>query len=386
MTFVCWLVKGSSCFSQGPPKKGKEHMKAKAAVLTAIRQPFVIREYDLLPVLPGQARLKLIASGICGTDRHIHEGKLPSSLPAIIGHEFIGQVEEINAAGSKTDLKAGDKAIVYIACPCGQCRLCQETDTANCVQMGVTNAGDPDKAPHFHGGFAEYNYSPLANLVKIPAGLDPFLTAVFACAGPTVLHAAKLAEKANIQLDQARIAVVQGLGPVGMFSLLYLKSLGIGQIIVISSRTDQTRAGLARQLGANHVFALDETKPAQISEFVHSLADGIGADLVIEASGNPQAIPQGLALLRNRGTYLVPGQYSDSGTVAIEPEQITFKALRIIGSSQYDLADLAQYLAFLTTNKAQHDLIRALATSYPVSKINQAFAEQRQNNKTLLVP
>jgi threonine dehydrogenase-like Zn-dependent dehydrogenase len=361
-------------------------MKAKAAVLTGVNQPFAIREYDLVPAPAGLARLKLIASGICGTDQHIQQGKIPSQLPALIGHEFVGQVEEINLAGKKTGVRPGDNVIVYIACPCGKCRLCQDGDEANCVNMTVTNAGDPGQAPHFYGGFAEYNYSPLENLVVIPAGLDPYLTAVFACAGPTTLHAAKLAHKANIRLDQARIAVVQGLGPVGMFSLLYLQSLGIEHIIAISGRSDAARAELTKKLGATKVFALDRTGPDQINAYVRSLADGIGADLVIEASGNPQAVPQGLALLRNRGTYLVPGQYSNSGDVAIAPQQITFNALRVIGSSQYDLADIDQYLVFLQENPDLHDLIRSLAKSYPVSAINQAFAEQKDNIKTLLVP
>ncbi len=361
-------------------------MKAKAAVLTGVKQPFEIREYELVPVPPGQARLKLIASGICGTDQHIQQGKIPSQLPALIGHEFIGQVEEINPGNIKTDLKPGDHVIVYIACPCGHCRLCQSGDAANCVNMTVSNAGDPDQPPHFYGGFAEYNYSPLANLVAIPAGLDPFLTAIFACAGPTTLHAAKLAQRANIDLAQSKIAVVQGLGPVGMFSLLFLKSLGIEHIIAISGRFDQARAQLVRQLGASEVFALEKTEPAQINAYIRSLTDGIGADLVIEASGNPQALAQGLTFLRNRGSYLVPGQYSNSGDIAIAPQLITFNALRVIGSSQYDLADIDQYLAFLQDNPHLHEKILGLAKSYPVSGINQAFAEQGQNVKTLLVP
>ena len=117
------------------------------------------------------------------------------------------------------------------------------------------------------------------------------------------------------------------------------------------------------------------------------MSKGVGADLVLEASGNPRAIPQGMELLRNRGFYLVPGQYSDSGEVAIKPQLITFNALRIIGSSQYSMCDVEAYIDFMLRHPERHEQIRSLAASYRVEDINQAFPDVRagKNIKTLLV-
>src|ERR1035437_9951860 len=187
--------------------------KAKAAVLVGVNMPFEVEEYELTAPPIGMAKMKLIASGICGTDIHIQQGLIPISLPTIIGHEFVGRVEDLSLEDSREyDIHTGDNVIVDIACTCNECLLCKEGDDANCINLSVTNGGNPDVAPHFHGGYGEYNYSPVKNLVKIPLELDPKMTCVFACAGPTALHAFRLADHANCHIEKANVAVVQGIG------------------------------------------------------------------------------------------------------------------------------------------------------------------------------
>ena len=112
------------------------------------------------------------------------------------------------------------------------------------------------------------------------------------------------------------------------------------------------------------------------------------ADLVFESSGNPRAVPQGLGMLRNRGVYLIPGQYSNSGAVEIEPQKITFNALHLIGSSQYAVEDVKAYLQFLQNNPQLYAAIDRLHTDYSVPQINEAFqaVQAGKNIKTLLVP
>jgi Threonine dehydrogenase and related Zn-dependent dehydrogenases len=362
---------------------------AKAAVMTGVNEPFSIKEYKLTPPSAGMAKLKLIASGICGTDIHIHRGKIAIHTPVIIGHEFIGEVEELSAADSeKFGISVGDHAIVDIACPCGECTLCREGDDANCVNMGVTNDGDPLVPPHFYGGYGEYNYSPVQNLIKIPAGLDPVMTCVFACAGPTTLHAFSLADHANCKLEKSGTAVVQGLGPVGCFAVLYLASLGIRNIIAITIRDNPEREALAKKLGATAVYSLNRDGADEINRRVAVLGGGLGADIVFEASGNPKAVAQGIELLRNRGVYLIPGQYSNSGTAEISPQLITFKALHIIGSSQYSMCDVKNYIKFIDSIPEMHGCIRSLASEYGVEDINRAFDDAKSgiNIKTMLTP
>lgn len=361
---------------------------AKAAVFMGINEPFEVKSYELTTPLEGMAKMELIASGICGTDIHIQRGLIPVNYPSIIGHEFVGCVEELSEEDSdEFDIRQGDNVIVDIACSCNECLLCREGDDANCINLSVTNGGNPEIAPHFYGGYGEYNYSPVKNLIKIPADIDPKMACVFACAGPTALHAFRLAKQANCHVEKVNIAVVQGIGPVGIFSVIYLASLGIRHIVAVTRSRNAEREDLAISLGATEICSLAQMSAEDITKHVYDLSGGIGADIIVEASGNPDAFVQGLGMMRNRGVYLVPGQYSNSGTVEILPQMITFKALHIIGSSQYSVSDVKNYIEFLKENPQLHERILSLASCYHVQDINKAFddAKAGRNIKTMLV-
>ncbi len=361
---------------------------AKAAVFMGAGNDFEIREFPVTETPKGYGRSELIASGICGTDVHFHNGKLAVGVPSIIGHEFIGKLVDLDEKeGAEYGLKVGDNVIADIAVPCGECLLCKTGDDANCVNMGVTNGGSIDVAPYLYGGYTEVNYTPLTNLIKIPDGLDPAMTAIFACPGPTAMHAFALAEKAGVKMSDIKTAVVQGLGPVGVYAVLYLKAIGIEHVYAITADNNDERADLACKLGAEKVFNLFKESAADINATIMELTDGLGADLAFEASGSPKAVPQALDFLRNRGVYLVPGQYSNSGGIEIQPQLITFKALHIIGSSQYSVSDVKNYMNFLVAHPELHDNISKLANSYTISQVNDAFKDAKSggNIKTMLV-
>ena len=363
--------------------------KAKAAVLTSKNAPFEIREYEVTKPPSGYALLKLKASGICGTDSHIRSGKLGEVKEQIIGHEFIGEIVDIAPDDVKIhDINIGETAMVYIAIACGECVLCKSGDNANCVNMKMTSSGNPDDLPHFHGGFAEYSYAPIENLIKLPGDIDPVTASVLACPGPTAMHAFAIMRRAGFQLENVNTAVVQGTGPVGCFAILYLASMGVKNIIAVLKNKDIAYHNLITSLGATEVIDIAEKTNDEITEHIKDITGSLGADLVYEASGNPAAIPLGIELLRNRGIYLIPGQYSDSGGINIQPQLITFKALALLGSSQYDMNDIAEYIAFLQKNRNVHELIRSLAACYDVESINRAFDDisARKNIKTVLVP
>ncbi len=362
--------------------------KAKAAVFMGAGNDFEIREFEVTATPAGYGRSELIASGICGTDVHFHNGKLAVGYPSIIGHEFVGRLVDLDEAeGAKHGLKVGDNVIADIAVPCGECLLCKSGDDANCIHMGVTNGGSIEVAPYLYGGYTEINYTPLTNLIKIPAELDPAMVCIFACPGPTAMHAFALADRAGVKMADIKTAVVQGLGPVGTYAVMYLKAIGVEHVYAITAGSNVDREQLACNLGAERVFNLSRESVDEINAAIMELSGGLGADLAFEASGAPAAVPQGMTFLRNRGVYLIPGQYSNSGGITIQPQLITFKALHIIGSSQYSVSDVQAYLDFLCAHPELHDTVRKLASSYPVSKVNEAFADAKSgcNVKTLLV-
>ena len=362
------------------------HIQAKAAIFTGAGQPMEIREFPVTATPAGYGRSDLIASGVCGTDLHFYRGTLAVGTPSIIGHEFVGKLTDCDPAEAEQyGLAMGDNVIADIAVPCGECLLCKTGDDANCVNMGVTNGGSIEEAPYLWGGYAEVNYTPLSNLVKIPEGLDPTAVAVFACPGPTAMHAFRLGEQAGLKWSEIRSAVVQGAGPVGSYAAMYMKAMGVPTVYVIAKNVSPEREALLRKLGVDEV--LDLATDADITAKLQAENGGLGVDLCYEASGAPNAFPQGMNILRNRGIYLVPGQYSNAGGIEIQPQFITFKAVRIIGSSQYSMIDVKDYLAFLEKNPALVPVIRDLATCYPVAEANKAFEDALagKNVKTVLV-
>ncbi len=363
-------------------------MKAKAAVFMGAHKDFEVREFDVTKCPEGYGQMELIASGICGTDLHMHNGKLAVGAPSIIGHEFVGRITDLDKAeAEKYGLEIGDAVIADIAVPCGECVLCKNGDDANCVNMQVTNGGSIEVAPYLYGGYTEVNYTPLTNLIKIPESIDPTVAATFACPGPTAIHACCLAEKAGVDLAKINVAIVQGLGPVGIFAVMYLKRMGVKTVYAVTAGNNLKREELAVSLGADKVFNLTREGTENVTKALLSENGGLGVDLCFEASGAPQAVVQGLEILRNRGIYLVPGQYSASGGIEIQPQIITFKALHIIGSSQYSMIDVHKYLEFLDGNPDLHPFIEKLGSKYKVEQINEAIIDAKSGNniKTLLV-
>ncbi len=352
---------------------------AQAAVFTPTTRAFDVREYPVAAPAPGHVGLSLRYSGVCGTDVHIAEGKLgPMPFPLILGHEFIGRIESLGADAATDALghpvAVGDLALACVAVPCGRCFNCLRDETASCLAFGVTYAKPVEEAPHFHGGFAEYQEIQRQNIVRIPDGLDPKTVAAFPCGGPTILRACAYGGG----LENGELVVVQGNGSLGLFAIAYAKAKGCRTVCIGSSTN-------ARRLEATRAFSPDvfidfratdaDAIRKRIREEAEAAGRGDGADVCIETSGDPAAFPLGLSLLRTRGRYLVPGQYSDRGEVAIPPHTITFRALQIIGSGQYTLEDIRVYLDFLVENPDFQPLFASVLSCYAVADVKTAMAD-----------
>lgn len=356
-------------------------MNRSAAVFHGIDKDFEIKEYPVLPPEKNMAGLKLVSSGVCGTDIHIHEGCLGMpDMPLIIGHEFIGTVdatgEDVTHDGLGNKLQKDDLVIACVAIPCGKCFNCRRGETASCLNFGVTYVKHAGEAPYFHGGFAEYLFSPAANLVKLPKEVDPFAAAAFPCGGPTVIRACEYGGG----LEEGEIVAIQGNGSLGLFALAWAKAHGC-RTVMIGSTANPERAEITKALQpdifCDYRTLSEEETATRIRDMAASLGHGDGADVVIETSGSPKAVPFGLKLLRTRGRYLIPGQYSNRGAVPIEAHQITFRALRIIGSGQYTMSDIGTYLQFLARQKDLQQIFARMLTKYSITDINKAIADAK---------
>jgi threonine dehydrogenase-like Zn-dependent dehydrogenase len=124
-------------------------------------------------------------------------------------------------------------------------------------------------------------------------------------------------------------------------------------------------------IGDAHVDVVGADDPDRALARVAELTGG-GADLVIECAGVPAAVAQGLRLARRGGSYLVVGQYTDAGDTPVNPHQIVYRQLEVIGSWAFTGAHLVRYVELLPALTARFDLA-ALATTYPLDGVAAAF-------------
>jgi L-iditol 2-dehydrogenase len=172
---------------------------------------------------------------------------------------------------------------------------------------------------------------PGVKMIPIPQDLAPETYIGGGCGLVTALHAVDMAE---IRLGES--VAVLGVGPVGQ-SVIALSSLsGAGEIIAVDAVAD--RLEYSKRMGATQTVSLEVSRDDRLSQ-VRSWTGGRGADVVIEASGYPEAVSEALDIVRDGGRVVVCGHYTDSGSVEINPHvQINRKHVDLRGcwGSKYE--------------------------------------------------
>ena len=316
-------------------------------------------------VAPNAALLRMEMSGICGTDKHIFRGETthPSAqetgFPIIPGHENVGIIEELG--GDATDLEVegrelheGDRVVPICDVPCGKCFVCRSsfgfaTSCLRNVAYGTTLSCRD--SPHLFGGWAEYMYIlPQATLAKVPEQLSveaAVMTEVLTVAVCGFNKATNPYPMGKEGFGPGDSVVILGAGPLGICHGIMARMMGAGNVIVVGA--PEYRLKLARKLCADHTVDINQfNAPAKRIEAVKSMTDNRGADLVAECAGVPEAVSQGLDMLRLGGTLLVAGNYIDMGAAPINPQkQILSKNARIIGVNGQTAASYATALKLI---------------------------------------
>ena len=234
--------------------------------------------------------LKVTSTAICGSDLHIYNGFVPQLKDEVLGHEFMGIVEEAGSAVTK--LKKGDRVVVPFTIACGQCFFCQQGFHANCMhtnpehygpkgdllkEKGAGMFGYTDLYGGYNGGQAEYVRVPKANAGPkiIPEGLTDeqvlFLTDIF----PTGWSAVKWGK-----VKPGDHVVIFGSGPVGLMAQKAAWLNGAERVIAI----DPLEYRLEKARRVNNVDTLNADEDDLI-EKIYELTDGRGADVAIDAVG-----------------------------------------------------------------------------------------------------
>lgn len=251
--------------------------------------------------VPGrrEAVIRISACGICASDckcwsgaKMFWGGPHPYVKPPVVpGHEFFGTVDDLGPeAEEHFEVKLGDTVIAEQIVPCDRCRFCRSGKYWMCEVHNIFGF----QRQVADGGMAEYMLFPsTARVHKIPASIkleDAAIIEPLSCAIHTV-------NRGDIQLDD--VVVIAGAGPIGLMMVQIARLKTPKKLIIIDLVPE--RLELARRFGAD--VAINPGKE-NVLEILHSLTNGYGCDVYIEATGSPGGVTQGLSLIRKLGRFV----------------------------------------------------------------------------------
>ena len=359
-------------------------MKIKAAVLRAMgapapyarSKPLSIEEVELDPPGPGEVLVKVAAAGLCHSDLSVINGDRPRVMPMVLGHEAAGIVEALGPGVD--DLRRGDHVGMVFVPSCGHCLPCAEGRPALCEPGAAANGKGEllgggrrlkrnGEALNHHMGvscFAQYATVSRHSLIKIDPEVPLDEAAMFGCAVLTGVGA--VLNTAAVRPGQS-VAVV-GLGGVGLTALL--GALVAGARTVVAIDINEQKLGLARQLGATHVFNGGD---AGVVDAVKA-ATGGGVDVAVEMAGSVKALETAYRITRRGGQTVTAGLPNHAHTMAISPVNLVAEERTLKGSyigSCVPLRDLPRYIALYRAGKLPVD--RLLSDRIKLEDINEGF-------------
>jgi threonine dehydrogenase-like Zn-dependent dehydrogenase len=243
---------------------------------------------DPRPQLPGDAVVRVVAAGICGTDLRGFAGLPGPANGPDCGHEFVGVVAEVGAGVAR--LRVGDLVVAPFTYSDGVCAPCVRGFPGSCRSGGMFGV-------HAGGGQAEAVRVPFADSTLIPVPMaedDERIPAVLALADvlPTGVHAV-----ASSRIAPGSAVAVIGDGPVGLCSVLAARRAGAERVLLLGRH--ESRLEIGKAFGACDLVT---ARGAEAAAAVLEATAGAGADLVVDAVGDQSAADVALSLCADGGT------------------------------------------------------------------------------------
>ena len=281
---------------------------------------------------PDDAIVQVEATGVCGSDLHIFHGRVQIEPGFTIGHEYVGTVEA--AGDAVTSVSVGDQVLGCFQVACGTCYFCRHGNFHKCDSSRTFGHGAT--LGSLQGTQAEKALVPRANLTlrRVPDGLSKDVALFAGDVMGTGYHA-------TTQVRPGDTVVVLGLGPVGLCAVQAARVAGAAQVVAID--TVEARLEMARSFGAQAVH-LTEQSPR---DEVKALTGGRGADVVVEAVGNPQALELAIRLASKCGVVSIIGVYAERCEVHMG--LLWIKALRMETGHANVIGHLDKVLALMAS-------------------------------------
>jgi L-iditol 2-dehydrogenase len=306
----------------------------------------------------GQAVVAVHAAGICGTDVHATQGLFPWKPPMVLGHEYTGVVADVGRGVPRRLI--GRAVACEPSYGCGRCPDCAEGRISQCARCTRV------------GGFAERVVLPATCLHPLPRGLDPVTAAL------TEPAACCLAGLEMFRMPRDATVVVIGGGIMGLLTMLLARRRGARRLVLSDPLAE--RRATAKRLGATHV--VDPTAES-LSDRVHTLTRGRGADVVCEAVGKPELVETALTFVRPRGVVQLVGVNPKGSRLPLDLWDVHFRELTLVGAFGRGGA-FRRALGLMP----KLGVGRLITARFPLERIEEAFAHASAGRgvKTMITP
>jgi threonine dehydrogenase-like Zn-dependent dehydrogenase len=360
-------------------------MKVRAMVLEVFKEPLRMREFEIKELPQGSVLVRTLVSGVCGSDVHIAKGEDPRTpVPIILGHEGVGEVIEV--VGEKKDIngepiRPKDRIIWNRGIVCKRCYWCTVAKQPHlCPNRKVYGINMSCKDyPHLLGCYSEaIVLLPEVEVLRLSHEIDPSIVVIASCSGATAMNALDSLTEPLV----GKTVVVQGVGPLGIFTAVAVKSMGASTVVVIGGSFE--RLSVAKEfvdVSLNRRELSEEERKKRVLEITHNR----GADIVIEATGDSRALLEGFSLLRRGGTYLVTGVAVPQQPIPFSVyENLVLKGITVQGVWVSDTRHLIQAVNIVASHSKVFE--KLVTHKFKLEQVNQALecVEQRKALKAVI--
>jgi Zn-dependent alcohol dehydrogenase len=349
----------------------------RAAVLTEPGHALdIVETIEIDDPRPGEVLVRVRHCGVCHSDLSVIDGAVPFPVPAILGHEASGTIEELGR--NTVGWSVGDRVVLSMRAPCGHCYWCVRNEPVLCAEnSGPPGSGEPRSwyqgrpiTRGFRlGAFAEYALVVASGLARVPDNVPLDAAAVVGCAVQTGIGSVTNVAK----IEPGATAAVMGLGGVGLAIIQGLVLTGTATIIGI----DPVAQRRDRATGLGATLTLDSGE-VDLSERMHSASNGIGCDYVFDTVASTSTTQSALAYLRAGGKLVLVGVTGAPQPLGMTSMDLVMRQKSVMGSflgNCHSQRDLPKYLRLCSTGRLN---LKALVTAVrPLAEINDAVAELR---------
>jgi 2-desacetyl-2-hydroxyethyl bacteriochlorophyllide A dehydrogenase len=320
---------------------------------------------------PSDAIVRVEATGVCGSDLHIYHGRVQIEAGFTIGHEYVGTV--LAAGDAVTRVAVGDRVLGCFQTACGSCWFCRRGLFHRCLHSRTFGHGAT--LGSLQGTQAEMALIPNADLVlrRVPDGMSSDVALFAGDVMGTGFHAVK-----DSRMQLGDVVAVLGLGPVGLCAAQVALAAGAAKVFAIDTVAE--RLDVARAFGAEPVHLTEQDPKAAIA----AATEGRGADVTIDAVGDPRALETAIRLTRACGSVQCIGVYAERTEVHMG--LLWLKAITLRGGQANVIAHVDPVLAMLAAGRVDPSLLVTRHMALDDAAEAYAAYDRREALKIILTP